>query len=174
MRRVLVIAFVLLVAVAAPASAAPDNSPVFEEQTFLVEGFWLPNPCLGDDVWEPYRFEGRLVVHEFENPSGKEHLNDIGMDQASSDACLIQEHGDKLLVVAELWQNAFDGDFASKSAQSLDLTAIDLGHTSGGQLGDKPVLSEPPAVAPYPPDHTTMLSKEWLSAKLRAGSKHRH
>jgi hypothetical protein len=79
-----VIAFVLLlVAVAAPASAAPDNSPVFEKEPFDVI-FPILNPCIGDDFVEFAHFTGHLLIHEFENPKGKTHINDVGYIAAST------------------------------------------------------------------------------------------
>jgi hypothetical protein len=89
MRRALVIAFVLLlVAVAAPASAAPDNSPVFKEEVPDFVGFPIefPNPCLGEGATDIYIFEGRLFVHEFTNPSGKQHSNDVGFISVQTDS----------------------------------------------------------------------------------------
>lgn len=89
MRRARVIAFVLLlVAVAAPASAAPDNSPVFEEEVPVFVGFPIefPNPCLGEGATDIYIFEGRLLVHEFTNPSGKQHSNDVAFISVQTDS----------------------------------------------------------------------------------------
>lgn len=84
MRRALVIGFILLlVAVAAPASAAPDNSPVFEKEPFDVV-FPILNPCIGDDFVEFALFTGHLLIHEFENPKGKTHINDVGYIAAST------------------------------------------------------------------------------------------
>jgi hypothetical protein len=81
MRRALVIALVLLLAGAAPASAAPDNSPVFVKEAFEAY-FPILNPCIEEE--ELAHFTGHLLIHEFENPKGKTHYNDLGYIAAST------------------------------------------------------------------------------------------
>lgn len=70
------VALLLLVGLAAPAAAEPANSNFVEES--LVGDIEFPNPCLGEGVVEMWHFDGRLLIHEFTNPSGNYHFNDIG------------------------------------------------------------------------------------------------
>ena len=84
-RFALAIVLVLLIGNAVPAAAAPDNSPVFEAEELYAE-IEFPNPCLGEDAVELYLFEGRLVFHEFTNPSGNYHFNDVGYLSASTES----------------------------------------------------------------------------------------
>lgn len=84
-RFALAIVLVLLIGNAVPAAAAPDNSPVFEAEEIFIE-VEFPNPCLGEDVVELYHFEGRFIYHEFTNPSGNYHFNDVGYLSASTDS----------------------------------------------------------------------------------------
>lgn len=84
-RIALAIAFGLLVVGVAPAAAAPDKSPKFVELPIVIDTEF-PNPCLGEDVIEPYHFEGRFLIHEFTNPSGNYHFNNVGYLSALTDS----------------------------------------------------------------------------------------
>lgn len=68
------VALLLLIGLAAPAAAEPGNSR-FVEESFVVD-VEFPNPCLGEGIEEMWHFDGRLLVHEFTNPSGNHHYND--------------------------------------------------------------------------------------------------
>lgn len=84
-RHTLTIALLLLAGLAAPAAAAPGNSPGFVEEPLYVEALF-PNPCLGEGAEEVWYFDGRLLIHEFTNPSGNYHFNDIGYLAAWTDS----------------------------------------------------------------------------------------
>ena len=81
----LAVALLLLVGLAAPAAAAPGNSPRFVEEPFGLD-IVFPNPCLGDGAEEMWYFDGHLLIHEFTNPSGNFHHVDLGYLAAWTDS----------------------------------------------------------------------------------------
>lgn len=84
-RLLLLLSLFLIAGLAAPASADPGNSPVFVEEPFFLE-IEFPNPCLGEDVVEWYQAEGRLLIHDFTNPSGNYHYLDLGYLSLSTES----------------------------------------------------------------------------------------
>ncbi len=72
------LSFLVVIGMSIPATAAPDQSPAFEEVPTYYEVV-LPNPCLGEGVEELYIFEGVTYIHEQTNPSGNYHYNDYAL-----------------------------------------------------------------------------------------------
>ena len=64
LRIALAFGVLMVVAVAYPVAAAPDNSPVWVEEPFSLD-IEFPNPCLGPDFLEIWTFEGTFYFHEF-------------------------------------------------------------------------------------------------------------
>ena len=84
-RVALALAVLLLAGLATPAAAAPDKSPVFVDEPIFVEVVF-PNPCLGETYEEIWWFDGHLLIHEFTNPSGNTHYNNVGYIAAETES----------------------------------------------------------------------------------------
>ena len=70
------------------------------------------------------------------------HLDDVHVLEADSDARLIDEHLDELLVLRHVVEDALDDENLLEARHPKGSSAIDLGHTAGRDLLKQLVFAE--------------------------------
>src|SRR5262249_51082434 len=106
-----------------------------QRRAFLFARLPQPAHVLAAQVLRAHVVDARDLVE-------LEDLADVGVDELGGDPRLILEHGDELLVLAEMGVEGLDHQQLGKAVNSAVSGEIDLAHTAAGESLQELIPSE--------------------------------
>lgn len=103
--------------------------------------------ALGQDAMHGVQVGSVQVLHRDEELvvglAGDIDVHQVGMLQRGRDARLVEEHGEELVALGQLRQDALDHHVLLEPARPRHAREIDLGHAADRELPQQPVPPQP-------------------------------